>query len=105
METKSAGDLFGDRLYNKHYKGILTYFVNHAVMVGTNEVMDIDGKVYWNVLPGAKSLGFRNRPYLNTNLMHYLVAKLQVTHHWLSEFLKPHQTTMVDVTMRHVVRE
>lgn len=95
---------FRDRQRNKRHRGTLTYFVNHAVMSGAGEVRD-NGNLYREVLPGAKSLGFRVHPYLDTDLVHYLDAELKATRARLEEFLKPHQTTMVDVTIRRVVRE
>lgn len=96
---------FGDRQKNKRDPGALTYFFNHAIMVGAEAVVDEHGETRREATKGARSLGFRMVPYLNEDLVHYLSAELRATPKQLGQFLKPHQTTMVDITLRRIVRE
>lgn len=96
---------FGDRQKNRRDKGALTYFLNHAVMTGAENVTDGEGNIYRPALAGAKSLGFVIYPHLDEDLVQYLSGEIKATADRLGKFLKPNETTLVDITLRRVVRE
>jgi hypothetical protein len=56
-------------------------------------------------LPGCTHLGLRVIPYPQDGFVHYLPAALPATPEHLAAFLKPNQTTLIDVVLRRFVRE
>ncbi len=100
-----------DRQANRRHRGTLTFFLNHALMVGCDAVKDDEGDVVRKARPGAQSLGFNLLPHAadnearNTQLVHYLETGLKATANQLRTFVQPHQTTLVDIELKRVVRE
>lgn len=102
---------FRDRQANKRHAGTLTFFLNHALLTGCDVIYNGDGDMLRKQKVGAKSLGFNILPHIAdadaraTHLVHYLETGLKATAGQLQKFLKPNQTTMVDIVLKRVVRE
>lgn len=96
---------FQDRQGNQRRHGMLTYFLNHTILHGATEIREPGGKVLREAAPGAGSLGLRIRPFDTQGLIHYAEAGLRATTRQLSDFVRPHETTLVHVRMRRIVRE
>ena len=97
---------FRDRQANRRGPGTITYFVNANVMLGADPVVDPrnEEKVLRDRLPGAGSLGFEVEPHRTDGFVHHLEATLNATRPYLRRFVRPNETTLVDIHMRRVVR-
>ena len=85
-------------------RSTITYYFNYDVMLGAPEVRKGD-KVVRAATQGADALGFRILPRPDEGFVHYLPCEIQATRELLHEVLKPNATTMVDVTLRRIVRK
>lgn len=101
------GGFFVDRQRNQRRAETLTYYLNHDVMTGLDAVPDPrDGKkTLREKLPGAESLGFELVARPDGGFVHYYPARVQATEQVLESFVRPNQTTLVDVILRRVVRK
>jgi hypothetical protein len=95
---------FIDRQRNHLEPGTVTYYVNHSRLCGAPAVMNQE-KTLRPTLPGCTHLGLRVIPYPQDGFVHYLPAVLPATPEHLTAFLKPNQTTLIDVVLRRFVRE
>lgn len=107
-DRKPTADLlpkgfFGDRQRNRRHAGTLTYYLNSDAMLGFPQITK-DGKTR-EAFPGAGKLGFQIEPHLAAGFVHYLPAELEAAAKTLATVVKPNQTTLVDITLRRVVRE
>ncbi len=102
---------FRDRQANKRHPGTISFFLNHALLTGCDDIKNGAGDLLRKQKAGAMSLGFKILPHLTdadaraTHLVHYLETGLKATAGQLEKFLKPHQTTMVDIVLKRMVRE
>lgn len=96
---------FIDRQRNSKTPNIITYYFNHDVMIGCDAVLGEGGDVLRRASPGAKKLGLRVLPRPTDGFVHYLPGQLSANAAMLSAFLRPNQTTLVDIVLRRVVRE
>jgi hypothetical protein len=97
-------NFLADRQRNKRHPGTLTFYLNYAAMVGTSEVKNNEGKVCRATWPGATALGFILRPAIVPTFVQHAVATLKATRERLNLFIRPHETTMVDIVLRRIVR-
>jgi hypothetical protein len=95
---------FGDRQRNRRHPGTLTFYLDSDAMLGFPAVVR-DGKTLREAWAGAAKLGIRVEPHRTSGLVHYLPAELEAAARTLAAVVKPNQTTLVDVTLRRVVRE
>jgi len=72
-------------------------------MSGCTEVSH-DGKVLRPASPGAQGLGVRIDPRPTEGFVHYLPCEISASTQLLKNVLIPNQTTLVDITLRRVVR-
>jgi len=96
--------LIRDRQRNKRATNTLTLYFNHSILNGSPAVIR-HGEVLRPALQGVSELGLRIIPHQLDGFAHYGVAELAVSAAWIDEFLKPHQTLLVDVVLRRVVRK
>ncbi len=97
---------FADRQRNSKHRGTITYFLNYDIMVGSDPIVDKKkDKVVREATTGAKLLGLRIIPRPGSGFVHYLPCELHASSKVLRSFLKPNQTTLVDIVLRRVVRE
>jgi len=94
-----------DRQANSKARENITYFFNAAVMHGSPEVVGDGGEVLRKTTEGAGMLGMEFTPHLTTGLVHFLPARLKATTKTLRAFVKPNETTMVEIVLQRVVRE
>ncbi len=92
-----------DRQGNKRDRGTVTYYFNWDVMSGCAEVMH-EGKVLRPASPGAGALGLRIQPRPTEGFVHYLPCEIRASAELLQRVLLPNQTTLVDITLRRIVR-
>jgi hypothetical protein len=95
---------FIDRQRNRRDPGTVTYYINHARMTGTPAVLHA-GKELRPKLESAGSLGLRVVPYPQDGFVHYVPCALKTSVTNLENFVRPYETTIVDVVLRRVVRE
>jgi hypothetical protein len=95
---------FVDRQRNHRDPGAVTYYLNHARMAGAPAVVE-GGRELRPSLPSAGRLGLRVVPYPQDGFVHYLPCTLDATVANLRNFVRPHETTLVDIVLRRVVRE
>lgn len=93
-----------DRQRNKRHRGTLTFFVNYDAMVGTPDVFDAKGTKKRDALEGVKTLGLIVKPIVAGPFVHHAAAALKATADRLKLFLRPNETTMVDIVLRRIVR-
>ncbi len=91
-----------DRQWNDTSKA-LTFLLNHDVMVGAPPVEDED-REYRPALKGIKRLGMKVQPRPTDGFVHYLPCGLQAIPSALTRFVKPNQTTIVDIELQRIVR-
>ena len=95
---------FIDRQRNHLDPGSVTYYINHSRMAGAPPVI-YKGKELRAALPPCESLGLRVIPFPQDGFVLYQPAVLVATPENLANFVKPNQTTLVDVVLRRFVRE
>jgi hypothetical protein len=72
-------------------------------MIGTEAVTEGED-TYREALPGAERLGMSLKPRPDEGFVHYAQAGVQAAPSTLVNFLKPNQTTLVDIELQRVVR-
>lgn len=95
---------FIDRQRNHLNPGTLTYYLNYARMFGAPAVT-YRGRQLRPALPACEHLGLHVIPYPQDGFVHYLPATLAASAENLVNFIRPNQTTIVDIVMRRIVRE
>ncbi|HET7175240.1 MAG TPA: phospholipase [Gammaproteobacteria bacterium] len=95
---------FIDRQRNHLDPGSITYYINHARMAGAPAVL-YKGKTLREALAPCASLGLHVIPYPQEGFVLYQPATLAADPKHLAAFIKPNQTTLVDVVLRRFVRE
>ena len=95
---------FMDRQLNRLNRSTITYYFNYDIMVGAPEVRKGD-KVIRAATKGADALGLRVLPRPDDGFVHYLPCEARATREMLDKVLRPNATTMVDLTLRRVVRK
>lgn len=94
---------FIDRQRNKRDPGAITYYLNHAKLAGA-AALRVDGEILRPAQPGTRTLGLRVVPYPQDGFVHHLPCALPAGPALLAA-IRPHETTVVDVVLRRVVRE
>lgn len=84
--------------------GTLTYYLNYARMQGSPAVTYKDKQLRPTLRP-CESLGLHVIPYPQEGFVLYQPATLTASAENLANFIKPNQTTIVDIVMRRIVRE
>ncbi len=92
-----------DRQGNKRSAGTVTYYFNWDIMTGCDEVRHGD-RVLRPESCGAERLGLRIVPRPTDGFVHYLPCEIGASKSLLKDILKPNQTTLVDITLRRVIR-
>ncbi len=96
---------FMDKQRNRVDGNTITYFFNHDVMKGTEEVRNSDGEVVRDKITGAESLGFRIVPRPDEGFVHYLPCEISASSELLEEVLSPNQTTLIDICLQRIVHK
>ena len=94
---------FLDRQRNQRDPGAITYYLNHAKLVGAPAV-EQGGEALRAAQPGTRTLGLRVTPYPQDGFVHFLPCVLSP---WaaLLAAIRPYETTVIDIVLRRVVRE
>ena len=95
---------FIDRQRNHLEPGSVTYYVNSARLLGCPAVVHA-GKELRPALAPCESLGISVNPYPQDGFVLYQPAMLKADAAHLLDFIRPNQTTIVDVVLRRIVRE
>lgn len=94
---------FVDKQRNRVNPETITYFFNHDIMKGSDEVRNEDGEVLRKAIPGSEMLGFRVIPRPDQGFVHYLPCEITATRELLEKVLQPNMTTLIDICLRRVV--
>lgn len=95
---------FVDRQRNRRDPGTVAYYVNAARLLGAPAVLH-GGRTLRPALKGAGTLGLKVVPYPQDGFVHYLPCALPATAAHLKAWVRPHETTVIDIVLRRVVRE
>ncbi|MGA9855406.1 MAG: phospholipase [Gammaproteobacteria bacterium] len=95
---------FIDRQRNHLDPGVITYYLNYARMMGGPAVM-YKGKQLRPALNPCGGLGLHVVPYPQDGFVLYQPATLKASVENLINFIKPNQTTIVDIVMQRIVLE
>jgi len=95
---------FIDRQRNHLDPGTITYYINYTRMLGGPAVI-YKGRQLRPALPPCDGLGLCVVPYPQDGFVLYQPATLKATAGNLRNFIKPNQTTIVDIVMRRIIRE
>jgi hypothetical protein len=95
---------FIDRQRNRRDPGTVIYYVNAAKLLGAPAVVH-GGRTQRAALKGAGTLGLKVIPYPQDGFVHYLPCALPASAAQLAAWVRPHETTVVDIVLRRVVRE
>ena len=93
-----------DRQRNHLDPGTVTFYLNYARMLGSNAIT-YKGKQLRPALPACTHLGLHVNPYPQDGFVMYQPATLTASVKNLANFIKPNQTTIVDIVVRRIVRE
>jgi hypothetical protein len=97
-----------DRQRNQRHKGTLTFFLNHAKMIGSRalyyENRKGQRKRARKKLGGLSELGFILTAKSKDGYAHYYPCQLKSSPANLQGLIGPTQTTIVDIVLRRVVR-
>jgi hypothetical protein len=93
---------FVDRQQNRYDRGMLTYYLNHDIINGLGPLRN-KKQLIRRGSPRLDRLGFRVYAYPMTGFVRYLPAVLQADAQQFANFVRPDETTMVDVILRRVV--
>lgn len=96
---------FLDRQCNSINPETITYFFNRDVMKGAPAVVDTNGVVTREPLPGAEMLGFKIVARPDSGFVHYLPCEIKASAEMLESALHGNSTTLVDIVLRRVVRK
>lgn len=95
---------FIDRQRNHLDPGTITYYINYARMHGAPAVT-YRGRLLRPALPGCGGLGLQVVPYPQNGFVLYQPAVLPASQENLVRFIRPNQTTVVDIVLRRIVRQ
>lgn len=93
-----------DRQQNHLDTGTITYYINYARMMGAPAVTYKDKELRPALQP-CTHLGLRVVPYPQDGFVMYQPATLTASAKNLTNFVKPNQTTIIDIVLRRIVRE
>lgn len=95
---------FVDRQRNHLDPGTITYYLDYQRMFGGPPVV-YKGKQLRAALPSCDALGLHIIPHPQEGFVLYQPATLKASAANLKNFIKPNQTTIVDIVMRRIVHE
>jgi hypothetical protein len=95
--------LIVDRQLNHRQPGILTFYLNHHLLIGTAPLRE-GKRVFREARKGAAGLGLQIVARPAEGFVHYASAELNPKTQSLKGYIKPHQTTLIDVILRRIVR-
>ncbi|MDX5298094.1 MAG: phospholipase [Gammaproteobacteria bacterium] len=96
-----------DRQAHPQIPGVLSFYLNHAVLAGCEAVTRDSPEGLQEVRPalrGAGRYGICALPQGGDDLVHWAPGMFSAREHSLLNDLRPHQTTWVDIVLTRVVR-
>lgn len=94
---------FSDRQRNHKANNSLTFFLNYAAMKGWDELKK-GSKTYRKEIYGADNYGVKIQPFFNKGYVHYLPCQYTNKTQDVIQFIKPNQTTIIDIVLKRVIR-
>lgn len=94
-----------DRQANRCGSGVLTFYLNHAVLAGAGPVVDTGGTLIRPALAPFGPYGLTLSPRHPDDAVTYCPATLSPDSGNLLPYLRPNETTLVDIVLTRVVRE
>jgi hypothetical protein len=83
----------------------MTFYFDYDLMVGSPILRDAKGKKVRDRAEGVTKLGFELTARPADGFVHYLPASLEASARTLTQFLRPDQTTLVDLVLHRVVHQ
>lgn len=99
-----------DRQRNQRNRGTVTYFLNYDVLKGCPEVVDPrEGTrpLLRARIAGVEKLGIEVDPHKASErfFVRYAMAQVSASREQFEAVIRPHQTTLVDIVLRRMVRD
>ena len=94
-----------DRQACQRARGNLTFFLNHAALAGCPPIPRRDGSNARAALQPRPPYGLLLQPRHDQRFVEYWRAQLDVARHDLLTWLRPNETTIIDLHMARVVHE
>jgi hypothetical protein len=94
---------FSDRQRNHKANNSLTFFLNYSAMKGCDE-LKMGSKTYRRKMHGADNYGIKIHPFFTNGYVHYLPCHYMNKTQDIIQFIKPNQTTIIDIVLKRVIR-
>ena len=95
-----------DRQRNMLERNVLTFYLNHSVMHGCGPTSDPRSpeRTVRDAIAPMQGLGLRVSARPSDGFVHYVPASYRARKEFLEAVIRPHQTTLLDIVLRRVVR-
>ncbi|MGB8635500.1 MAG: phospholipase [Rhodanobacteraceae bacterium] len=94
-----------DRQACQRARGNITFFLNHAVLAGCPQILRHDGSSAREALLPRPPYGLRLQPRHDKRFVEYWSAQMDIAQHDLLAWLRPNETTIIDLHMSRIVHE
>jgi len=94
---------FQDKQRNIKNPETISYYFNHDIMRGCEEIVDKQGKVVREKFIGIKKLGLKIIPRPSNGFVHYLPCEITATSELLEKALRANSTTLIEICLQRVV--
>jgi hypothetical protein len=94
---------FSDRQRNNKAINTLTFFLNYAAMNGCRK-LEIGSRTYREEMKGAENYGIKVDPFNTKGFVHYLPCRYTSKTNNLIQYIKPNQTTIIDIIQKRIIR-
>lgn len=94
---------FVDRQRNHNNPEVVTYYINHDMMKGTDAVRNGDNEIIRPASQGAEMLGFRIVARPDEGFVRYLPCEIKAAHEILDKVLHRNSTTLIEIVLRRLV--
>ena len=94
-----------DRQKNLVDNSTLTFFCNHDVLVGLPAVIDKNGVMHRDALPGIDQMGVHVYAYPYLGFVRFFPAVLKAAKKVVDELLLPDQTTLIEIVLKRIIHQ
>lgn len=94
---------FRDRQANSKARNTVTYYINNALLTGSDTVATSNGSVWREAESGINELGIMVEAKPSDGFAHYVPAQFVAKKNEFLQALNPHETTMIDIVLQRVV--
>ena len=94
---------FMDRQRNRITPETITYFLNYDIMVGSDKLVDKQGKTVREATVGVDSLGIEITPRPADGFVQYVPCKINATKALFKKAIVANSTTMIEICLQRIV--